>query len=543
MSANTDLAREVVLALLRAGVRECCIAAGARNLPLLAVLAQAEAQGKMRLWHFFEERCAGFFALGRAMATRKPVAVVTTSGTAAAELLPAIIEARYQGLPLIAVTADRPSSWRGSGAPQAIDQIGIYAEYAGETIDLHAGETCPDRWWTVLQSGNQPRHVNVCFEEPEAKDAGQVELEDQPDGAKPGMMESREIAAAVHSHFFEGKCSSLVLVGGLHPTEADAVGKFLQRLGWPILAEATANLHHRPALYPLFILGGECSLQTNYPNRVLRIGSVPHWRWWRDLEDDTDMGVLSFTKAPYPGLARLSHFVVTDFSALEHLAVTKVKQERSNFSSWHSAGLHALMTAHPASEVALLHAVRHHLGEKAVIYLGNSMPIREWHCFYSLLEPKGRHYYASRGANGIDGQLSTFFGVAEGAEEAWGIFGDLTTLYDLAGPWILRQTLPKKLRLVVINNLGGDIFTRLPSVKGADERTRQLVRNPHQLEFGAWAQMWGMDYLRVTAPQELEEGLSRLGPVAVIELAPDAEQSAAFWQHYAELGQPKKEGA
>jgi len=109
-----------------------------------------------------EERCAGFFALGRIMMERRPVAVVTTSGTAAAELLPAMIEAYYQALPLIAITADRPSSYRGSGAPQAIEQVGLFGVYAGRTLDMEAGREVV--WPTML--ANKPLHVNICFDEP-----------------------------------------------------------------------------------------------------------------------------------------------------------------------------------------------------------------------------------------------------------------------------------------------------------------------------------------------------------------------------------------
>ena len=147
--------QEVITRLLqrldRLGAREVCVAAGARNAPLVAALTDSTG---IRLWHFFEERCAGFFALGRTMVDQRPVAVVTTSGTAAAELLPSVIEAYYQAKPLIVVTADRPERYRGSGAPQAIEQEGLFGVYAEV---LHE---------EVKWAARMPLHINLPLDEP-----------------------------------------------------------------------------------------------------------------------------------------------------------------------------------------------------------------------------------------------------------------------------------------------------------------------------------------------------------------------------------------
>lgn len=133
MKTNGDLALEVVSGLVRLGVREFCIAVGARNAPLLSSLLASQG---IQIYHFFEERSAAFFALGRCMVSQEPVAIVTTSGTAAAELLPAVIEAHYQGVPLVLVTADRPRTYRGTGAPQSIEQVGLFGSYASPTLDI-----------------------------------------------------------------------------------------------------------------------------------------------------------------------------------------------------------------------------------------------------------------------------------------------------------------------------------------------------------------------------------------------------------------------
>jgi hypothetical protein len=143
---------DAVQRCLRAGVREFVICAGARNAALIEALARAETAGFARLWRHFEERSAGFFALGRTMETGTPCAVVTTSGTAAAELLPSVIEAFYQNRPLVALTADRPASFRGSGAPQCIEQPGIFGPYAFQG---------PLPEW----NGKTPIHLNIELDE------------------------------------------------------------------------------------------------------------------------------------------------------------------------------------------------------------------------------------------------------------------------------------------------------------------------------------------------------------------------------------------
>lgn len=149
---NLSAARELVAGLRALGVDDFCVCAGSRNAPLLAVLMERGLESPRHVYSFVDERSAAFFALGRTKRDGKPVAVVTTSGTAAAELLPAAIEAHYSGAPLVLVTADRPARFRGTGAPQAIEQIGLFGVYAA---------TDPQQW-----DGRSPLHFNIEFDEP-----------------------------------------------------------------------------------------------------------------------------------------------------------------------------------------------------------------------------------------------------------------------------------------------------------------------------------------------------------------------------------------
>ena len=149
---NVERARRLVAQVREIGVEDFCICAGSRNSPLIAVLGSAATGQPGNLFSFVDERSAAFFALGRAKRDGRPAAVVTTSGTAVAELLPAVIEAHYSSSPLVLITADRPATYRGTGAPQAIEQIGIFGGYAATSID----------GWTRAT----PLHINIEFDEP-----------------------------------------------------------------------------------------------------------------------------------------------------------------------------------------------------------------------------------------------------------------------------------------------------------------------------------------------------------------------------------------
>ena len=157
--SNVRMAQEIVEQLNAVGVSEFCLCPGGRNSPFVVVL---EKTNGIQCTTHFEERSASFFALGRIKNHGRPVAIVTTSGTAAAELLPATIEAYYSGLPLVLVTADRPRRDRGTGAPQAIEQVGLYTKYVTKEWDIANGEALDCSGWEK----NFPCHLNVCFDEP-----------------------------------------------------------------------------------------------------------------------------------------------------------------------------------------------------------------------------------------------------------------------------------------------------------------------------------------------------------------------------------------
>ena len=519
---NSRLAQTTLLHLAQLGVREVCVAAGARNTPLITALL---ASTGVKLWNFFDERSAGFFALGRMMVDRRPVAVVTTSGTAAAELLPAVIEAYYQALPLVLVTADRPSRFRGSGAPQAIEQVGLFSIYAGRTLDVEDGGL--DVPWPK-SPGRIPMHINLCLEEPLTSAIHGIDFAVWDDLAPHGMPPHPHDEAMQHMlrDFVSQREGLVVLAAGLHPLEAAMIAPALRHLAVPIVAETTANLHRHPALHPLLLTGGEKTLLTLKPKRVLRLGSVPSWRWWRDLEDADGTHLIHLSRAPFPGLSRWGGVAVQPLSLLaqleKHLAATPLADLPD--APLHQT-LEAALAAHPHSETAWMRHLSQLIPEGSRVFLGNSLPIREWNLAAAPAAPD-TSFFANRGANGIDGLVSTFFGISSGSEEAWMIVGDLSALYDLSAPWILSQLAQSSLRIVVINNGGGKIFSRVESLRALDVQARSLIENRHSLDFEPWARLWGLAYRRAETPGDLSS--LPAGPL-LIEVRPDAGQTEAFW--------------
>lgn len=535
-STNARLSACLVEACSALGVTDICLCAGARNAPLVVALTTAE-NPPWRLWHFFDERAAAFFALG-CSASGGLGAVVTTSGTAAAELLPALIEARCSGLPLLAITADRPSRFRGSVAPQAIDQVGLYGSYVESCLDIEcaAGDDAGEVLKRILGGHTwrrrAPWHWNVCFDEPLLGSGGTAQGAVSAGfdflNAKPehGADES----GVIESWLGANRGRLLVLLGGIEPGKREALIPWLARLGAPIWAEASSGLRECQALEPWLLSGGEAALRGWKPGAVLRLGDVPSARAWRDLEDQPEVPVLSISRAGWSGLARPSTALRwTSLPGCGALADGSALLERGRESG---ERLEQALRGHPWSEPAIFRALSEAIPSEAKVFLGNSLPIREWNLAASrrVAHP---HVWASRGANGIDGQVATWLGLSTSGEESWGIFGDITALYDLNAPWVLPQLPAGRRTLVVVNNGGGRIFSRVLGLARLPEGARRITENRHARSFADWARLWDMDYhlvARGPKPPLAHLPWADPGRLRLVEIQPDENETEAFWE-------------
>jgi 2-succinyl-5-enolpyruvyl-6-hydroxy-3-cyclohexene-1-carboxylate synthase len=487
--SNLESARRVIALARELGADDFCVCGGSRNAPLIAVLSveagfSRPVPPEAGTYTFVDERSAAFFALGRAKLTGRPVSVITTSGTAAAELLPAAVEAHYSGVPLILITADRPARYRGTGAPQAIEQEGIFGVYAARDAAS----------WTRLG----PLHINVEFDEP-LIDGEVAELRGCEVARSAGTPASQPRNLATPQPLGD---RPVVLLGGLAAHDRERVKDFILKLGAPVYAEPLSGLREDPAIAHLAITAGERMIARAKPTRVIRIGNVPTLRFWRDLDESRrDLPLVSYSRLPFAGLSR------GEVRPLDELPEISAPWELPGDRQTANA-LHEILDDEPRSELAMIRELSRTIPHGARVYLGNSLPIREWD-LAAAREPRGFTYEANRGANGIDGQLSTFFGQCEHGRANVCVVGDLTAIYDANAPWIVPQ-LDADFRIVIVNNAGGRIFDRVASLAKID---RTLIVNAHDFRFDAWAAMWRIED-RVT------------------ELRPDAEASRRAWARY-----------
>lgn len=532
---NQALALKVIQSLCEQGVSEFCICPGARNSPLVDLLLQIPT---LKRTHFYEERSAAFFAIGRMKSNPSPVAIVTTSGTAAGELLPATMEAYYSGLPLVLVTADRPIRFRGSGAPQTAEQVGIFGVYAEKCLDIQNTEGFTE---LPLWTQKRPIHLNVCFEEPLLDQSAAKELKaflaKPPRALKQPTSQTtktEDMRTDGLTDFLNSVQNPLVIVGGLASEDRAATREFLSALGAPTYFEGPSGLREDADLAQLRIHSAENILgrakRAGYPiDGVLRLGSVPTLRLWRDLENLAGkIPVFSLSREPFSGLswASVAHHPVGPYLT---------RCSRSFSPSTHAEGFldedlelqkktRALFFEEPRAEASLFHLISRTIPIGSRVFLGNSLPIREWD-LAATFAPRSFEVAASRGLNGIDGQVSTFYGFSAEHCENWGIVGDLTALYDLPGPWALSEISTQiKTRLVVMNNGGGKIFSRMFPQKE--------FQNPHRIEFSAWAKLWRIPYEQWFA---VPDTLTLSSQHQIIEILPDEAATRRFWEEYDQL--------
>ena len=488
---NSELVQQVVFALKDLNIKEIIVCAGARNIPIVDFLEKQNKQEKFLVTSFFEERSAAFYALGRVKASGRPVVVITTSGTAAVETFPAVVEAYYQGLPLVVITADRPKSYRGSGAPQAIEQQGLYQKYCEHSVDWDHQE----KDFLIQFNWQRPFHFNVCFEEP---------LLDHPLG--PFQKKFRiQIEESIFPKYTlkAGQRNPLVIVSELNSAHREMVVSFIKDNNLYFIAESLSGIKNHSSLKDLeldhlfYSLSNQESIRVCKDNfdSIIRIGGVPTLRLWRDLEYELkDLEVLSFSERTFSGLARPSQ--VFHLKLLSEFKVNGRKNEALEYLNKEIGNVKVkLLKQLQNSEQNFFLSLAEVVGHDP-LYLGNSLPIREWDEF-SDFDQKKQLVYGNRGANGIDGQVSTYLGWSRDLKRSWCVIGDLTALYDLVALTMVTPAKKTQKCIVVVNNSGGQIFSRLFK--------NQKYLNGHKLGFKNWAQMFGWDYREVKTSAALKK--------------------------------------
>ena len=521
---NLKMAELILEQLADKGVKTLCLCPGARNAAFVSLLSKSRG---FEIICFHDERSAGFFALGRSRRDLRPAAVLTTSGTAVSELLSSVIEAYYSNTPLVVVSSDRPKRLRGTGAPQSIEQSEIFKNHVEKAWDLEACET-----FQLQASFTKPLHINICFEEP-ILDGKVFQKTFHPSDPVSEVLGPKAVSRK-EDFRDSGHCvsktsgrldRSLVIVGGLRENQRPAVASSLGRLEVPLFLEALSGLRNHQELREKRLLGGERMVQqmlhSGEVQSVLRIGDVPLGRFWRDL-DTMKIPILNISNKEFPGISGCQtqiHSLLTDPLSTD--------PPPWDWSHWKQKDrkifdlIRNKAEAFPSSEVGLMHALTKQIPENHKIYIGNSLPIRIW----DLMDPNHSMVFANRGANGIDGQLSTALGLHDFRQPLWVILGDLTTLYDFSGFWVspyLRKQ-KAKVNLIVVNNHGGQIFSRIFE--------DPLFFYEHNLDFKNLARFWDWSYQKLGKSMDL----SSKEPLNLYELCIDREENRGFWKEYDQL--------
>jgi 2-succinyl-5-enolpyruvyl-6-hydroxy-3-cyclohexene-1-carboxylate synthase len=506
--------------LARCGVRDVCTSPGSRNTPLLLSLVR---EPRLRATSHIDERCGGFFGVGVAKATGRPAVLVCTSGTAAANYLPAVVEAYEARVPLLVLTADRPPELRDVGAGQAIDQVKLYGRNAKWYLEVDDAPATPERlrWlrqlacravWTATSGRPGPVHLNFSLREPLVLDGPLPEDRDQggrPDGRpwvdlRPAPPASAEPLLAELAQ----RPRAIVVAGRMDdPAAGRAVGA---TTGLPVLADPLSNARRGAAVahYDLFLRDEEWAA-AHEPDLVIRVGDLPTSkplrRWlaslnarqvaldphgaWQAPFGDVDL-ILPLDPAVLPPLPPgppewLDAWRAADEAAHGAIAATVGHDEVSE----------PLVVARTAARLS---------GEDT-LFVASSMPVRDLEA-YAVTVADPPRVLANRGANGIDGLVSTAFGIAASSTgRTVLLIGDVALAHDIGGLMAARR-LDARLTIVLLNNDGGGIFHFLP-VAGERDAFEEHVATPHGLDFELAAELYGLGHVRPHTMRAFDEAL------------------------------------
>lgn len=552
--------------LARSGVSHACICPGSRSTPLALLLRKHPA---VRVWTHLDERSAAFFALGMAKALWKPVAVVSTSGTAAVNFAPAVVEAYYARVPLLVLTADRPPELRDVGAPQTIDQSRLYGPHVKWFVEMILPDASAEaiRYArtvacraTAIAGGDSagPVHINLPFREPLIPVSPGLP-NGHLDGSSPADVRSPYVSvrqaprrpdpadlAPLVAELRAARRGLIVCGPQEDPHFPTAVGQLAERLGFPLLADPLSQVrcgpHHGPLIidsYDAFLRDEETS-EALAPEVVLRFGATPVSKPLllyleryarRQLLVDGGDGWNDPTLTASDVLrAHPRSLCEALLAALRSPARGPGGRAASDWRGrWERtaqrarAALQGRLEAEAAlSEPRVFAELAALLPGGATLFAGNSMPVRDLDAFFPG-GPRPLRFLANRGVSGIDGVVSTALGAsAVGSGPLVLVIGDLSLYHDMNGLLAARRH-NLRATIVLLHNDGGGIFSFLPQADDP-EHFEELFGTPHGLDFRPAAEMYGLAYRRAGCWEEfraaVRQALDSAG-VTLIEVRAD----------------------
>ena len=524
--------------LVRCGVRHAVTCPGSRNAPIILALAERE---ELECVSVIDERSAGFVALGIARAARSPVAITCTSGTAAANLHPAVAEAREASVPLLVLTADRPPELRDVGAGQSIDQLDLYGRAAKWFVEVgshepgrasavhHRGLACRSLA-TAVGGRPGPVHLNFPLRDPLAPVSEQLDPADWEGRADGRPWTEVERAAGTPdlsglARRIDGASRGVVVCGDASEDVAEPLARFAAARGWPLLADPASGVRCGPhdrshviAHYDV-LLRVPGFAEQHRPDLVLRVGEPPvsqSLRAWLAGAEQIVVDPLESWHDP----SRDARLVVAAPPAplLDALAAAPGQANTDWVGSWRRADAlvpPALAAMPEGFEGRIAAALEPALPDDALLWLSYSMPVRDVDAFFPT-SPKPLRFLAGRGANGIDGVVSSAAGAALGSgRPAFVITGDVALVHDVGG-LLAASRAGVDLTVVCVNNDGGAIFDFLPVAGAAERETYERhIATPHGVDLEAMARLAGLEHRLAATAEELQAAVGAPGLVEV----------------------------
>lgn len=571
-NTNTIWASILVETLQRLGLCTAVICPGSRSTPLAIAFAQHD---QIEAIPILDERSAAFFALGVAKATGRPVVLVCTSGTAGANFYPAVIEAKESRVPLLVLTADRPPEMRDCHSGQTIDQLKLYGNYPNWQTELavpslemamlnYLRQTAVYAWERVLFPTPGAVHLNLPFRDPlaplEQCDTSELKSLLQPKfffGIFDYIANSRAFSQSpVFLSCFQEwhNCQQgIIIAGSAQPQEPEkycnAIAKLSTTLNWPVLAEGLSPVRNYLQLNPRLISTYDLILRNRElakhlsPKMVIQIGELPISKEMRTWLNDTQpqRWIVDSSHHNFDSLhGQTIHLRISVEQLTSHLPFNKEKLEEKKLEEiylkhWHQAEIKVraaveqkMTNIKQLFEGKAAWLLSQLLPAKTPLFIANSMPARDveffWQPNYRGIQP-----FFNRGANGIDGTLSTALGMAHRNQSSVMLTGDLALLHDTNG-FLLRNKLFGHLTIILINNNGGGIFEMLP-ISQFEPPFEEFFATPQNINFCQLCRTYGVEYQLIESWAQLEELLNPLPTkgIRVLEL-PTNRKADAKWR-------------
>ncbi|OIK12767.1 2-succinyl-5-enolpyruvyl-6-hydroxy-3-cyclohexene-1-carboxylic-acid synthase [Bacillus sp. MUM 116] len=550
--------------LVLSGITDVVVSPGSRSTPMAMVIAE---HPDLKLHIHVDERSAAFFALGIAKASNRPVAILCTSGTAAANYYPAIVEAKYARVPLLVFTADRPHELRDVGAPQAIEQLHLYGHHVkwftemplpekSDEMIRYARTVCARAVSIAAKAPAGPVHLNFPFREPLIPKIADdlFQTTERPEGYVKVVNgdivitdeQFKEIAALL-----KGKEKGIIVCGHIaDKTFGDRVTKLAETLKFPILVDPLSQLrsgiHSQENIIETYdtFLRNDDAKNALKPDIVIRFGAMPVSKALNIFlkENHSALQLVIDGGGGWRDPASLTTNMIYCHEATfcEKLQANVEIQSASSFlSKWKSVNqltkdhMTMIRDTPQLSEAKLFCQLADMLPEGATLFVGNSMPIRDLDSFF-LNNDKSITVMANRGANGIDGTVSTALGAALYSKTLYLVLGDLTFFHDLNG--LLAAKLHNiDIQILVINNNGGGIFSFLPQSEHPTH-FELLFGTPIDIDFEHAVKMYHGEFTRITDWDHLYSMMKADPPkgLKVIEMVTNREKNTEehreFWR-------------